>query len=189
MADRLDNSDPIDTLILERMAAFTSDGSGYLAIQQTRPQTIGYALADSPVFQLAWIAEKFHDWTDVAIDRDLVLTHASIYWFNRAGGVPRTCSTTRRTPPTGAHRHRCRTGSRCSAPTRRSESSCLRPKMRSGSSTSGACTSRRWRYGKVTSDIRRSSVGPHSGIGNARPAAAFVPGPLSQSCTPHSCRC
>ena len=86
MADRLDNSDPIDTLILERMAAFTSDGSGYLAIQQTRPQTIGYALADSPVFQLAWIAEKFHDWTDVAIDRDLLLTHASIYWFNRAGG-------------------------------------------------------------------------------------------------------
>src|SRR5918994_862961 len=71
MADRLDDGDPIDTLILERMDAFTSDGSGYLAIQQTRPQTIGYALADSPVFQLAWIAEKFHDWTDVAIDRDL----------------------------------------------------------------------------------------------------------------------
>ena len=86
MADRLDDSDPIDTLILERMDAFTNDGSGYLAIQQTRPQTIGYALADSPVFQLAWIAEKFHDWTDVAIDRDLLLTHASIYWFNRAGG-------------------------------------------------------------------------------------------------------
>jgi hypothetical protein len=86
MADRLDNSDRIDTLILERMDAFTNDGSGYLAIQQTRPQTIGYALADSPVFQLAWIAEKFHDWTDVAIDRDLLLTHASIYWFNRAGG-------------------------------------------------------------------------------------------------------
>ncbi|HEX5917882.1 MAG TPA: alpha/beta fold hydrolase [Nocardioides sp.] len=86
MADQLDDSDPIDTLILERMAAFTTDGSGYLAIQQTRPQTIGYALADSPVFQLAWIAEKFHDWTDVAINRDLLLTHASIYWFNRAGG-------------------------------------------------------------------------------------------------------
>lgn len=85
MADRLDAGDPVDDLILERMDAFTNDGSGYLAIQQTRPQTMAYALADSPVFQLAWIAEKFHDWTDIRIDRDLLLTHASIYWFNRAG--------------------------------------------------------------------------------------------------------
>ena len=72
MADRLDAGDPVDKLILERMDAFTKDGSGYLAIQQTRPQTMAYALADSPVFQLGWIAEKFHDWTDVKIDRDLV---------------------------------------------------------------------------------------------------------------------
>ena len=86
MADRLDENDPVDKLILDRMDAFTKDGSGYLAIQQTRPQTMAYALADSPVFQLAWIAEKFHDWTDVAIDPDLLVTHASIYWFNRAGG-------------------------------------------------------------------------------------------------------
>jgi hypothetical protein len=68
------------------MESFTNDGSGYLAIQQTRPQTMAYALADSPVFQLGWIAEKFHDWTDIEIDRDLVLTHATISWLNRAGG-------------------------------------------------------------------------------------------------------
>jgi pimeloyl-ACP methyl ester carboxylesterase len=86
MADRLDADDPVDKQILDRMSAFTNDGSGYLAIQQTRPQTIAYALADSPVFQLGWIAEKLHDWTDIKIDRDLLLTHASIYWFNRAGG-------------------------------------------------------------------------------------------------------
>jgi hypothetical protein len=35
-----------------------ADGRAYLQIQGTRPQTIGYALSDSPVFQLAWIAEK-----------------------------------------------------------------------------------------------------------------------------------
>ena len=40
------------------MAAFRNDGSGYLAIQNSRPQTIGYGLVDSPVLQLAWIAEK-----------------------------------------------------------------------------------------------------------------------------------
>ena len=85
MADRLDADDPVDKLILERMERFTHDGSGYLAIQQTRPQTIGYALADSPVFQLAWIAEKFQEWADVPIDPELVLTHASVYWFTGAG--------------------------------------------------------------------------------------------------------
>ena len=87
MADRLDAGDPVDKLILDRMSTFTNDGSGYLAIQQTRPQTMAYALADSPVFQLGWIAEKYHDWTDVKIDRDLLLTHASIYWFTRSGGA------------------------------------------------------------------------------------------------------
>jgi epoxide hydrolase len=86
MADRLDADDPVDKLILARMESFKGDGSGYLAIQQTRPHTVAYALADSPVFQLAWIAEKLHDWTEVPVARDLLLTHATIYWFTRAGG-------------------------------------------------------------------------------------------------------
>ena len=86
MADRLDADEPVDKLILERMEKFNADGSGYLAIQQTRPQTVAYALADSPLFQLAWIAEKFHDWTEVPIAPHVLLTHASIYWFTRAGG-------------------------------------------------------------------------------------------------------
>lgn len=45
MAGRLDASDPVDKLILDRMEAFRKDGSGYLAIQNSRPQTIGYGLA------------------------------------------------------------------------------------------------------------------------------------------------
>ena len=39
-------------------------GSGYMAEQSTRPQTVGYALADSPVGLLAWIYEKLVEWTD-----------------------------------------------------------------------------------------------------------------------------
>ncbi len=85
MADRLDADDPVDRLILERMDAFRNDGSGYLALQQTRPRTIGYGLVDSPVLQLAWIAEKFHEWTHLPIDRDQLLTNVSIYWFTGAG--------------------------------------------------------------------------------------------------------
>jgi len=87
MADRLDENDPVDKLILARMAEFTTDGSGYLAIQNTRPQTIGYGLVDSPLLQLAWIAEKFEAWTDLPIDRDQLLTNVSLYWFTGSGAT------------------------------------------------------------------------------------------------------
>ena len=39
---------------------------GYLQIQGTRPKTLAYGLTDSPVGQLAWIVEKFKEWTDPA---------------------------------------------------------------------------------------------------------------------------
>lgn len=87
MADRLDPDDPVDALIRARMDAFTRDGSGYLAIQNTRPQTIGYGLVDSPLLQLAWIAEKFQEWTDLPVDRDQLLTNVCLYWFTGAGAT------------------------------------------------------------------------------------------------------
>ncbi|MBO0815426.1 MAG: epoxide hydrolase [Actinobacteria bacterium] len=85
MAERLDAGDPVDRLILDRMEAFRREGSGYLAIQNSRPQTIGYGLTDSPLLQLAWIAEKAHEWTDLPVDRDQLLTTVSLYWFTRSG--------------------------------------------------------------------------------------------------------
>ncbi|NUP79106.1 MAG: alpha/beta fold hydrolase, partial [Nonomuraea sp.] len=51
----------------ERFNTFRDEGIGYLAIQSTRPQTLAYGLNDSPVGQLAWIVEKFHEWTDPAV--------------------------------------------------------------------------------------------------------------------------
>jgi pimeloyl-ACP methyl ester carboxylesterase len=85
MAGRLDTGDPVDEVILGRMDAFRKEGSGYLAIQNSRPQTIGYGLADSPLLQLAWIAEKVHEWTDLPVDRDQLLTTVSLYWFTSSG--------------------------------------------------------------------------------------------------------
>jgi pimeloyl-ACP methyl ester carboxylesterase len=70
----------------EQAKRFLSDGSGYYAIQSTRPQTLAYGLTDSPVGQLAWIAEKFEDWTDRPVHDDAVLTQASIYWFTGTAG-------------------------------------------------------------------------------------------------------
>jgi epoxide hydrolase len=85
MADKLDENDPAGKLALDRMAAFKTGGSGYLAIQNSRPQTIGYGLMDSPLLQLAWIAEKVHEWTDLPVDRDQLLTTVSLYWFTGSG--------------------------------------------------------------------------------------------------------
>jgi pimeloyl-ACP methyl ester carboxylesterase len=85
IAGRLDAGDPVDKLIMDRMDAFTTEGSGYLAIQNSRPQTIGYGLADSPLLQLAWIAEKVREWTDLPVDRDQLLTTVSLYWFTGSG--------------------------------------------------------------------------------------------------------
>jgi hypothetical protein len=77
---------------LERAKQDEADGSGYLKLQSTRPQTLAYSLTDSPVGQLAWIVEKFKEWTDEskelpeeAVDRDQLLTNISVYWFNRNG--------------------------------------------------------------------------------------------------------
>jgi pimeloyl-ACP methyl ester carboxylesterase len=62
-------------------------GNGYFEIQATRPQTLAYALTDSPVGQLAWIVEKFKDWTHAAdvpedaVDRDQLLTNVMLYWL------------------------------------------------------------------------------------------------------------
>jgi pimeloyl-ACP methyl ester carboxylesterase len=66
---------------------FQTEGFGYFLEQSTRPQTIGYALADSPVGQAAWIYEKFHDWTDnngdpeSALTRDEMLDNITLYWL------------------------------------------------------------------------------------------------------------
>ncbi len=68
---------------------FRRTGSGYAAIQSTRPQTVGYGLTDSPAGQLAWIAEKFGEWTDgglAAVDRDQMLTNITVYWLTGTAG-------------------------------------------------------------------------------------------------------
>lgn len=69
-----------------RTTWFREEGSGYRNEQSTKPQTLGYSLADSPVGLLAWIYEKLHDWTDAyPWTDDEVLTWISIYAFSTAG--------------------------------------------------------------------------------------------------------
>ncbi|KAI0036977.1 Alpha/Beta hydrolase protein [Vararia minispora EC-137] len=71
---------------MARGLEFRKIGMGYLMEQATKPQTIGYSLADSPVGLLSWIYEKLVAWTDnYPWTDDEVLTWVSIYWFSRAG--------------------------------------------------------------------------------------------------------
>jgi pimeloyl-ACP methyl ester carboxylesterase len=78
---------------MARLRHFQDDMLGYAAIQGTRPQTLADALNDSPVGQLAWIVEKFKEWTDPsaelpedAVDRDQLLTNVSSSWLTGTAG-------------------------------------------------------------------------------------------------------
>ncbi|MDQ0642058.1 epoxide hydrolase family protein [Microbacterium murale] len=63
----------------------------YAKQQATRPQTIGYSLVDSPVGLLAWLLDKFAEWSDTegspfeTISRDRILDDVTLYWLTRTG--------------------------------------------------------------------------------------------------------
>jgi epoxide hydrolase len=78
---------------LERLNNYLSEGNGYFQIQATRPQTVAYGLNDSPAGQLAWVIDKFKEWThpstdlpEAAIDRDHILTNVMLYWLTGTAG-------------------------------------------------------------------------------------------------------
>jgi pimeloyl-ACP methyl ester carboxylesterase len=82
-----------DQARLAAMQRWQRSSGAYLQLQGTRPQTLAHALADSPAGQLAWIVEKFQEWTDPAaaqpedaVDRDTILTDVSIYWLTATAG-------------------------------------------------------------------------------------------------------
>ncbi|MEX2253893.1 MAG: epoxide hydrolase family protein [Acidimicrobiia bacterium] len=71
---------------LDGMTAYNEHDSGYFKEQSTKPQTIGYALDDSPVGLAAWIVEKFRTWSDCDGDversftKDQLLDNLMVYW-------------------------------------------------------------------------------------------------------------
>jgi pimeloyl-ACP methyl ester carboxylesterase len=79
-------TEPEELHALERIKYYLDWDAGYSTQQKTRPQTLGYGLADSPAGQLAWILEKFWAWTDCdghpeqALTRDEMLDNVMLYW-------------------------------------------------------------------------------------------------------------
>ena len=68
---------------LARLRAFRTTGSAYFQLQASTPQTLAYGLSDSPAGLLAWIGEKFHDWSHrpERIDRDRLLANVTLHWL------------------------------------------------------------------------------------------------------------
>jgi pimeloyl-ACP methyl ester carboxylesterase len=71
---------------LEENQKFQTEEMGYFHVQSTRPQSLGYALNDSPAGLAAWIVEKFRVWTDCSghvenkFTKDELLTNIMLYW-------------------------------------------------------------------------------------------------------------
>jgi pimeloyl-ACP methyl ester carboxylesterase len=73
---------------IARVQKHLSRETAYQQIQGTKPQTLAYALTDSPAGLAAWIVEKFHGWTiggedrDPPFDKDWLLANVMLYWLN-----------------------------------------------------------------------------------------------------------
>jgi len=82
----LGNPTPQEGVALAALGNYQQWEAGYSKQQSTRPQTVGYGLADSPVGQLAWIVEKFWSWSDCdghpenVFTRDELLDNVMMYW-------------------------------------------------------------------------------------------------------------
>src|SRR5438067_920104 len=82
---------PEEKVAFDGMDALYKKGSGYALMMVTRPQTLGYSLADSPVGLASWFYDKFADWThsggepEKALTRDEMLDDITLYWLTNTG--------------------------------------------------------------------------------------------------------
>ncbi|KAG8531141.1 uncharacterized protein KY384_004499 [Bacidia gigantensis] len=74
-------TDDIEEKGLERARQFQKLESAYALIHATKPATIGYVLAANPLSLLAWMGEKFLDWSDQDLPLDVILEAVSLYWL------------------------------------------------------------------------------------------------------------
>lgn len=83
-----DAQDDEERTAAEKAAHYSRELSGYNKLQATRPLSVAPAFTDSPAGLLAWIAERFDEWTDPTseIDADQLLTNIAVYWFTSTAG-------------------------------------------------------------------------------------------------------
>jgi microsomal epoxide hydrolase len=90
--DMLESTNEDERRFLGELETWLREETGYSTQQGTRPQTLAYALTDSPAGLAAWIAEKFRAWSDCGGDvesvftKDEILANVALYWFTGAIG-------------------------------------------------------------------------------------------------------
>lgn len=88
--ETMEDLSELEKRAIKFMEFYRDQDSGYSKQQGTRPQTLGYALADSPAGQAAWILEKFYQWMDCdghpenVLDRDELLDNIMLYWLTNS---------------------------------------------------------------------------------------------------------
>ena len=88
--EALENPSERDKMAFEGLNYYQEWGSGYSKQQSTRPQTLGYGLADSPIGQASWIIEKFYEWTDCdghpenILNKEELLDNIMFYWLTKS---------------------------------------------------------------------------------------------------------
>ncbi len=163
-----------DEARLDKVRQLMANRPPYQALQALTPQTIGYALTDSPVAQLVWIAERFAQWTDPdsPVSDERMLTDVSLYWLTATAASSGAAGP--RDPARSRSPARYRWAWRSSRTTSRSRYG----RWPSGSTTSGtgrsssgAATSPRWRCRSCSpetsgssSALSRIAAGPASRI-------------------------
>lgn len=86
-----DGLSPEEKAIFADARDFLNNGFGYAAIMGTRPETVGYGLADSPVGLAAWLYDKIADWVftrghpELALTKDEILDNITLYWLTNTG--------------------------------------------------------------------------------------------------------
>ncbi len=89
--DTMDDLTPLEQRAVAGIQHYQDWDSGYSKQQSTRPQTLGYALVDSPMGQAMWIVEKFWSWMDCdghpenVLTRDELLDNVMMYWLTASG--------------------------------------------------------------------------------------------------------
>ena len=111
VANPMEGVAPEEMQGLADMGEFQKKETGYQQIQGTKPQTLGYALNDSPAGLASWIVEKFRTWSDCGGDvekrfsKDELLTNIMIYWVTQTdqfvdrGSTARPCARAASLPP------------------------------------------------------------------------------------------
>ncbi|MGR9536907.1 epoxide hydrolase family protein [Rhizobium leguminosarum] len=80
-----------EKVVFDEARDFLNNGFGYAAIMSTRPETVGYGIADSPVGLAAWLYDKIADWVytrgdpEQVLGKDAILDNITLYWLTNTG--------------------------------------------------------------------------------------------------------